>query len=274
MRLVLDLETVTNDVPTEGRPSELAHMLQAFAKPYPVGERSPMDTEIEMLKAEAFASRMLEGQTEEFPPPACWTIVSAATVLLSERGEFQRMGIVHGSTEREIVENLVGLVEDKSTTLVTWNGRRFDVPILEARCLHFGLPIPSFSRGWRYRYSDEHHYDVKDYLAGFGAASSTSLNQMSRLVGLPGKPDGVDGSQVATMMKEPGGLARVQAYNLSDAVQTAGVMLRADLMRGRLTLSEARDACHGLMQACSQDPRVAWVSDKANHNVFLLKEAS
>jgi predicted PolB exonuclease-like 3'-5' exonuclease len=266
--VVGDLETVLGDVLPEPRPSELVRMLrrgiEVFYGERLLGEVSP--------EPGWFINAMLQAAEVPFPPPACWKIACAACVLLGEGGIVQSMGVVHGETEKDIVRSFAELVERERITLATWNGRRFDVPVFEARCLRYGIALPNFSRAWRYRYADDAHYDVKDYMAGFGSAPTTSLDQSSKLIGLPGKPpDGTDGSKVEAMIRE-GRLADVQAYCLSDAVQTAGVLLHVDVMRGRLTVEQGRKACATLLERAGADERVRWVATLADKKVFLMED--
>ena len=53
-------------------------------------------------------------------------------------------------------------------------------------------------------------------------------------MGLPGKPDGIDGSEVEKYVRE-GRIAEVAAYCETDVVNTYRVWLRYELFRGRLT---------------------------------------
>ena len=53
-------------------------------------------------------------------------------------------------------------------------------------------------RSVRHRYSQDGHIDLCDWLADHGAARSSSLDALARLIGLPGKV-GVDGSQIEGM---------------------------------------------------------------------------
>jgi predicted PolB exonuclease-like 3'-5' exonuclease len=61
-----------------------------------------------------------------------------------------------------------------------------------------------------------------------------SLDGLSRFLGLAGKPEGVDGSQVAALVKE-GRIQEVAAYCESDVVNTYRIWLRYELFRGALS---------------------------------------
>jgi 3'-5' exonuclease len=56
-------------------------------------------------------------------------------------------------------------------------------------------------------------------------------------MGLPGKPDGIDGAEVAQYHRE-GRIQDIAEYCESDVVNTYRVWLRYELLRGKLTESE------------------------------------
>jgi 3'-5' exonuclease len=71
-------------------------------------------------------------------------------------------------------------------------------------------------------------------LASFSPQNKASLHELCRVMGLPGKPDGIDGSEVEKYVRE-GRIAEVAAYCETDVVNTYRVWLRYELFRGRLT---------------------------------------
>jgi 3'-5' exonuclease len=58
--------------------------------------------------------------------------------------------------------------------------------------------------------------------------------ELCRVMGLPGKPDGIAGSEVEKYCRE-GRIAEVAAYCETDVVNTYRVWLRYELFRGRLS---------------------------------------
>jgi hypothetical protein len=120
-------------------------------------------------------------------------------------------------------------------TLVSFNGRRFDLPVLELAALRHGCVIPRYFRGeYRHRYGGEAHYDLYDFVTNFGAFSVRGgFHLLAQLIGLPGKGE-VDGAAVQALC-EAGRLADVHAYCRRDVIQTYLLFLRLELMRGRIT---------------------------------------
>jgi predicted PolB exonuclease-like 3'-5' exonuclease len=147
-------------------------------------------------------------------------------------------------SEEEIVCEFWRRVEAFSGTLVSFNGRNFDLPVLELQALRYGCQAPRYFNekyGHRYRYSEERHYDLFDFLSNVGASRIRGgFNLLARLIGLPGKT-WVDGSMIQELW-EAGSLETIHTYCRQDVIQTYGLFLRIELMRGRLTPDEHRIA--------------------------------
>src|SRR5919197_500449 len=94
-----------------------------------------------------------------------------------------------GYSEAGIVREFWERLERFRGTLVTFNGRGFDLPVLELAALRHGCVMPRyFKEGFRYRYSDEAHYDLYEFLNNYGAYRVRGgFHLLAQLVGLPGK---------------------------------------------------------------------------------------
>jgi predicted PolB exonuclease-like 3'-5' exonuclease len=62
----------------------------------------------------------------------------------------------------------------------------------------------------------------------------SALNELSRIMGLPGKPHGITGAEVERYFRE-GRIREIADYCESDVVNTYRVWLRYELFRGRHT---------------------------------------
>jgi predicted PolB exonuclease-like 3'-5' exonuclease len=129
-------------------------------------------------------------------------------------------------------------------TLVTFNGRGYDVPIMELAAYRYGLSVPawfnvdskSFEQS-RNRYNHDAHLDLQDLLTNFGAfRMSGGLNMLASLINKPGK-SGIDGSQVQDMYWN-GQVEQINDYCRCDVLDTYFVFLRSRVLIGRLTLQE------------------------------------
>ena len=152
-------------------------------------------------------------------------------------------------SEEAIVQAFWQRLERFNGTLVSFNGRTFDLPVMELQALRYACPAPSYfntPRGHRSRYSDV-HYDLYDFLSNYGAYRIRGgFDLLAKLAGLPGKT-GVDGSKVQEMW-EAGQLDAIHRYCRHDVIQTYFLFLRVELMRGRLT-REQHDAAQAATAA-------------------------
>ena len=127
-------------------------------------------------------------------------------------------------------------------TLVTFNGRGYDVPVLEMAAYRYGLSVPawfnvdarSFEQS-RNRYNVEAHFDMMDLFSNFGAARIVGgLNLLANLIGKPGKT-GIDGSQIQDMY-DAGRVEEINDYCRCDVLDTYFVFLRSRVLLGKLLL--------------------------------------
>jgi predicted PolB exonuclease-like 3'-5' exonuclease len=86
------------------------------------------------------------------------------------------------------------------------------------------------------RYTED-AIDLCDVLSSFSAQSKATLDELSRIMGLPGKPDGIAGGDVERYFRE-GRIQEIADYCETDVINTYRVWLRYELFRGRLTIVE------------------------------------
>ncbi len=214
--------------------------------------------------------------SEIFPAAPYHEIVVMGAALLDEQYRMKRIWIVgEGKGEQATLGALTTFLDNQArrgheVTVVTWNGRGFDLPVIATRCLRYGLPFAWYyqDRSVRHRYTPDGHFDVMDYLSDFGAARNCSLDLAARLIGMPGKMD-VHGADVATMIAE-GRLAEVQAYCLTDVAQTVALLLRTQLLRGEITSDEYGVAIGVLYDAIAKDPRLSPMIPLINNDRLLI----
>ncbi len=129
-------------------------------------------------------------------------------------------------------------------TLVSFNGRGYDLPVLELGAFRYGLSLPAWfnveSRSFeqaRNRYNIDRHIDLQDLISNFGAMRvSGGLNLMANLIDKPGK-SGIDGSQVQNLYWD-GQAEKINDYCRCDVLDTYFVFLRTRVLIGRLSLGE------------------------------------
>jgi predicted PolB exonuclease-like 3'-5' exonuclease len=140
--------------------------------------------------------------------------------------------------EADMVREFWDRLEHRRDTLISFNGRTFDLPVLELAALRHACRIPGyFGEGYRDRDTDTAHYDLYDVITNRGTYGLRGGFQLlTRLVGLPGK-GATDGSDVQTLW-EAGRLDDITAYCRRDVIQTYFLFLRLELLRGRITQPE------------------------------------
>ncbi len=142
-------------------------------------------------------------------------------------------------SEKEIISAFVNRIAELTPQLVTFNGSAFDLPVLRYRAMVRGVAAPGLAlRPYFNRYTED-AIDLCDVLASFSPQNKASLHELCRVMGLPGKPEGIDGSEVEKCVRD-GRIAEVSAYCETDVVNTYRVWLRYELFRGRLTESGLR----------------------------------
>jgi 3'-5' exonuclease len=200
-----------------------------------------------------------------FPPTWAHRIVAIGTLALDHAYRLRQLGVIpateDGSAdgrERSLLANLSAQIGASRPVLVTYNGRAFDLPVIALRSLCHALPLPWYyrDRDVRARYSELGHLDLCDWLADHGAVRAGKLDAIARLVGLPGKAGGIDGSQVEGLY-QAGQLDAIERYCLADVAQTALVFLRFRLLQGRLAPDDYRARTAELLAALAADGRVA-----------------
>lgn len=197
---------------------------------------------------------------DPFAPPWAWEVVSIGALSFDGYLANPRLGVfVPKSSDRELglLEAFASWFESrKRPTLVTWNGRRYDVPVLAMRMFRHGIPAPwFFDRELRKRYTEDGHLDLADHLTDHGAARAMRLGDVAKTIGLPGKL-GTDGGDVAGLYAA-GKIGEIDAYCLADVAQTAFVFLRYQRLANRLDLGAYRERVRAVLDAVDRDQRLA-----------------
>lgn len=207
---------------------------------------------------------------DAFAPPPCWDIVCIGGMLvtLAEGHATATLKIVPGATPAEAVCAVARQAE--RAQLVTYNGRGFDLPVMESVILRDpNATAPRlFRKAVRGRYDDGHN-DVCDWLTNHGAIAPFSLDLACRSNGLVGKGN-VSGNDVATLAAA-GDYAAIHRYCLSDVAQTGllGVTcLRADGSLPVPVATVVEDAIWRAALACGLD----WLAECERGRAYLARE--
>lgn len=116
--------------------------------------------------------------------------------------------------------------------LVTFNGRTFDLPLLEMAAFRYGLTARDYFQRGRNRYNGD--LDLMDWMSNYGACRiNGGLDLLAKLLGKPGKLE-VAGDQVFEMHRA-GKFQEINDYCMFDTLDTYFVFLRTRVLTGDLT---------------------------------------
>jgi hypothetical protein len=227
--LVFDIETIW----------DRALMRQVFG--------TPPDAGLDALREQVNAK-----YSGGFPPPPFHMPVCVALIDVDAAScKVHNAAVLDTGDERTLLQQFWKLVKFRKgnqpvkSTLVHYNGRGFDLPVLFYRSLKHRVPVVVAED--RSRYSLEFSHDICDDISDFGASSRPSLNLMAKLIGQPGKTE-THGGMVEDLY-EQGERARIRDYCMEDALATYYLWLTLRHVRGQLTEEKYREAYDGAADA-------------------------
>jgi predicted PolB exonuclease-like 3'-5' exonuclease len=177
------------------------------------------------------------------PPPYHIPICIALIDVDYETCKVCNATVIDNEEERSLLQQLWKIVKFRKgnvpirSTLIHFNGRGFDLPVLFYRSLKHRVPVVTWERG---RYTFESSHDLCDDLSDFGAVSRPSLDVVSKMLGLPGKTD-VYGSQVEELYFRQE-RAKIRDYCMQDTLGTYYIWLTIKLIRGEIGEEKYREA--------------------------------
>jgi predicted PolB exonuclease-like 3'-5' exonuclease len=137
-------------------------------------------------------------------------------------------------SEKDLITSFVQKIAALSPQLVTFNGSSFDLPVLRYRAMVHGVAAPGLAaRPYFHRYAED-AVDLCDVLSSFSSQAKATLHELCRVMGLPGKPEGMTGAEVEKYYRN-GNIREIAEYCESDVLNTYRVWLRYELFRGRLS---------------------------------------
>jgi 3'-5' exonuclease len=155
------------------------------------------------------------------------------------------------SSEAELLQRFYDGIERFNSTMVSWNGCGFDLPVIHYRSLLHGIAAPRYwdtgdaDPSFRYNnYLNRFHWrhiDLMDVLAGYNPRAFAPLDQLAIMLGLPGKM-GMSGGKVWEAF-QGGDIMGIRNYCETDVLNTLFIYLRFELMRGQLNANAFQREC-------------------------------
>lgn len=174
------------------------------------------------------------------------------------------------ATEKEIIERFFRGIDRYIPTIVSWNGKGFDLPVLHYRSLLHGIPAQRYwetgdsdqSFRWNNYLSRYHrrHTDLMDVIAGYEMRAVAPLDEVATLLGFPGKM-GMSGTRVWDNYLA-GNLAGIRNYCETDVLNTYLIYLRFELVNGNLSHAEYKQECQRVRDTLEAE-------NKPHFNEFL-----
>ena len=176
--------------------------------------------------------------------------IVAISAALRSPGGFKLWSIGDtNSNERDLLERFFRGIEKFDPVLVSWNGAGFDLPVIHYRSLLHSAAAPRYwevgdsNREFRYNnFINRFHWrhiDLMDVLSGFQPRAAAPLQEISLLLGLPGKL-GMEGSEVWDAYQN-GKIEEIRNYCETDVLNTYLIYLRFEQIRGNLRDNELQE---------------------------------
>jgi 3'-5' exonuclease len=200
-------------------------------------------------------SEDLKNRGADFFPLTLHVPISIAIGQVSADHVLREVETLRGSYESEesLVRDFWMRLDQFHGCLISFNGRHFDLPVLELAALRWGISAPRyFDRPDSPRAPDAHqrHLDLFDYLTNFGEFRLRGgLDLLLKMLGLPGKQT-ISGAMVQEYY-DSNRLEEIHRYCRTDVIQTYLLFLRVELTRGRLDWTKyhaARSAAAPLLE--------------------------
>ncbi len=188
----------------------------------------------------------------KFPKHVYHTIVCIGALVAhreSDHWTVDALGAPHVGerSEKQLVAAFCDKVAELSPQLVTFKGNSFDLPVLRYRAMVHGVLAPGLAARLYFSRYTEDAGDLCDIHSSFAPHIKASLNELSKIMDLPGKREGIDGADVERYFLE-GRIKEIADYCETDVVNTYRVWLQYELFHGRLTEIE-----HQASERCSAE---------------------
>lgn len=176
---------------------------------------------------------------EGFPKHPLHQIVCIGALVAEhqhEGWEIRQLGAPHigQRSEAELIRSFTDRIGELRPQLVTFNGHSFDLPVLRYRAMVNRVSCAALHvRPYFHRYYED-ALDLCDVFGSYSPGAKVKLDEICKIIGLPGKPSGIEGADVDAMV-QAGQINEVAQYCESDVLNTYRLWLVYELFRGSIT---------------------------------------
>ena len=221
--LVFDIETVPDT-----KAGRLLHRLEGLS-----------DTET----ANAMSLLQREKAGHDFLPAHLQKIIAISVVLRTQhKVAVWSLGTLEDD-EKDLITRFYDGINSYSPMLISWNGSGFDLPVLHYRSLIHRVAAARYwengSHDMQFRYNNylnryhERHTDLMDVFAAYQSRCYAPLDEIAKLLGLPGKM-GMHSNDVWAAY-QANQLSEIRHYCQVDVLNTYLVYLHYQFIRGKLS---------------------------------------
>jgi predicted PolB exonuclease-like 3'-5' exonuclease len=144
---------------------------------------------------------------DKFPKHIYHSIICiGALVAHQDDGQWavDALGAPHAGerSEKALISSFVDRIAELSPQLVTFNGSSFDLPALRCRAMVHAVAAPGLSSRPYFNTYTEDAIDLCDVLSSFSFQGKATLHELCRVMGLPGKPEGIGGGDVERFYRD------------------------------------------------------------------------
>lgn len=179
-----------------------------------------------------------------------WKVITISFAILRlEKKHIEFKGILSNSigigdkciTEKDLITKFFEYIkkclerDGEKPILVSYNGKMFDIPVLQYRAMKYGIQAPEFYMrkskwdGYEYRYSDD-NIDLIDALSNYSTSAKVKMLEVCSVFNIPCKFSN-SGADV-TEMYDAGKIVEIQNYCEIDVICTVLIYLKYIMHRG------------------------------------------
>jgi hypothetical protein len=180
--------------------------------------------------------------------------IVSISVILSRSGQFKVWSLGDDNAgEEDLLQRFYDGLERYHPCLVTWNGRRVDLSVIQCRSLRYPLNAGSY---WGSDDTREHpepmatesyylhnrHIDLKHVLVPFISDSGSSQDELAQLCGFPGAGSSPDDTIWGLWLK--GDIDRIRQMGEEHVLNTYLLYLNWERNRGNLSVPQHESQCN------------------------------
>ena len=190
--------------------------------------------------------QQLQKKGDDFLPIDLHKIITISCIA-EENGTIELKSFTH-------LEHFINFIED-ANHFVTWNGHRFDVPVISFRALTEDLVISNTLL------DDKHHTDLKAVLSNGNISLISVLDRVSKHLGLPGKA--FHSGKVVWDLYVDNKMHEITQYCEADVLNTYLIYIHHQSTIGEISKNQLREKKETLKSFLS--------SSEHDHNEFIKK---